>query len=356
MEKYFEKYEDSKGIRHDQYNQLLDYLDDLSLKADTIRHSYFSPDYESPEKYAESLEKYRIDLKKTIGFPPPAEDIQTDVKEVFVGEDDLCYIYRLFIKIAKGIECYGIYMVPKASRAKMPLVLSFHGGANCPELICNFGGEENNHHDASRRFVAEGYIVFSPLFIYNCMAVENDTIIPVNVRDSMDQYTKWLGTSLPAVELFKVSKALDYLLTRPEVDENEIGVVGLSYGGFYALMISAIDARIKFCISSCYFNDRKLIREKYPAGFWDWYWYDSLAKFTDVELAGMICPRLLIIEVGTRDELFPVEGASSQAIPAAEYYKKLKIGDRFKYIEFDGVHEFNLIEAMSYIKEQTRHF
>jgi cephalosporin-C deacetylase-like acetyl esterase len=40
-------------------------------------------------------------------------------------------------------------------------------------------------------------------------------------------------------------RTLDYLASRPEVDRNRIGWVGLSVGGYRSFMLAALDRRIK---------------------------------------------------------------------------------------------------------------
>ncbi len=111
-------------------------------------------------------------------------------------------------------------------------------------MICNIDSTAN-YNDASRRFVSEGYIVFSPLFSFPSYADDGKSNIPEKARIILDTKSKWMGSSLAAFELFKVEKAMDYLLTREEIDNEKICVAGLSYGGFYSLLIAALDTRIK---------------------------------------------------------------------------------------------------------------
>ena len=47
-------------------------------------------------------------------------------------------------------------------------------------------------------------------------------------------------------------RALDYLLTRPEVDRARISITGTSGGGFQAAIIAALDQRIQTAAPSCY--------------------------------------------------------------------------------------------------------
>lgn len=350
MEKFTEKYEKSKHIRDEQYNQLVSYLANQLKLAYKKREDYFTPDYSSIENYKKSIIKYRMDFLNIIGYPPPYRETAVKAREEFVGEDDLCRIYRIFVTVSEDLECYGIYMVPKGLKGKAPLMLVLHGGAGCPELVCNFDGSEN-YNDASRRFLQEGFIVYSPLFSFWPFVDRDSTEIPKDMRSILDIRAKWLNTSLAAIEIFKVEKSLDFVLSKEEIDSNDVGVAGLSYGGFYSLLIAAIDLRIKYCISSCYFNDRVVVNEIHPGELFDWTWKGAIEKITDAEIVGMICPRPCIIEVGINDYFIPVEGARNEYNRARKYYDKLGISDRLKYIEFEGTHEFNLFEASEYVKK-----
>ena len=127
-------------------------------------------------------------------------------------------------------------------------------------------------------------------------------------------------------------RILDYFETRDNV--SDFGMVGLSYGGFYTLFTAAIDTRIKASISCSFLNTR----ENY---YWaDWTWFGFLEKFDDSDIAALVYPRRLCIEVGKKDELFKVEFAEKS-------FEKLKdacknVGTEWvRFIPFDGVHEFS---------------
>ena len=46
-----------------------------------------------------------------------------------------------------------------------------------------------------------------------------------------------------------VSAVLDHLLTRGDVDAQRVGVLGISYGGLFAIRAAAVDARVKAAVS-----------------------------------------------------------------------------------------------------------
>ncbi len=72
---------------------------------------------------------------------------------------------------------------------------------------------------------------------------------------------KQLGGSIAAFELACLARGSYYLVTRSEVDPERVGMLGLSYGGFFALYAAAADPRIGVTLSSCFFNDRRRLRE-----------------------------------------------------------------------------------------------
>ena len=60
------------------------------------------------------------------------------------------------------------------------------------------------------------------------------------------------GTNLARWEIWDGIRAIDYLLTRPDVDPDRINITGTSGGGFQTTLIAALDPRIKVVAPSCY--------------------------------------------------------------------------------------------------------
>ena len=65
-----------------------------------------------------------------------------------------------------------------------------------------------------------------------------------------------IGQSVARYFIWDAKRALDYLLSRPEVDPARAGAAGCSGGGALTAYIGALDRRIKAVISGCYFNSR----------------------------------------------------------------------------------------------------
>ncbi|MFO7946316.1 MAG: hypothetical protein R6V19_05855, partial [Armatimonadota bacterium] len=94
-------------------------------------------------------------------------------------------------------------------------------------------------------------------------------------------------------------------------------------------------------ISSCFFN-RPVNRfdMEAPTDRLDMGVFGSMTELADAELAALICPRPLQVQVGIEDELFPVEGARKEARRVQEYYERLGILERYSFEAFDGGHEW----------------
>ena len=174
--------------------------------------------------------------------------------------------------------------MPKGLTGKAPLIISMHGGGGSPEVALFHGGA--NYHDMVRGGVKRGYVVFAPQHLFSAAGY------PKDVRQRTDDRMRLVGTSLTAVEIAKITRSLDVLLKRPEVDPTRVGMVGLSYGGYYALVTPAVDPRIKVSVSSCYYGVQEGRYERDELSVpGDFRFKDRFTLFRDSDLVALICPR-----------------------------------------------------------------
>jgi pimeloyl-ACP methyl ester carboxylesterase len=122
---------------------------------------------------------------------------------------------------------------------------------------------------------------------------------------------------------------IDYLLTRPEVDAERIGLLGMSMGTYWAPLIASADHRVKACASAhaCYGNKTSMFEQASPrfkqvfmymAGIHDEAAFDRMV--VDMTLVGRAhkirCPMLMI--TGEYDPLCPLT-------EALKVYDELKV-------------------------------
>lgn len=105
-----------------------------------------------------------------------------------------------------------------------------------------------------------------------------------------------LGRTLPGYEVQKVLACVDWFTTDAQGGEPPaIGVVGYGEGGMIALYAGALDPRISAVYVSGYFDDRRTIwRQPIDRNV-----FGLLNEFGDAELAGMVAPGGLVVELET---------------------------------------------------------
>ncbi len=113
-------------------------------------------------------------------------------------------------------------------------------------------------------------------------------------------------------------RAVDLLLTLPEVDGDKIGVIGHSLGGHNALFTAAFDQRIQAVVTSCgftafhYYYGGKLAgwtSDRYMPRIRDTYNNNpDKVPFDFYEVLAAICPRSIFINAPLHDSNFDVEG------------------------------------------------
>lgn len=332
----------SNPLRAEQARELDRYVQ--ALKSDpSRRNALFSPNYASPKAYEASAKPLRRALAASIGYPPPGQP-SGEARFTQVGEDSLATYYRAVIPVLPQVNAEGLYIVPKNVKGKVPLVISMHGGGGSPEVALFHGGA--NYHDMVRGPLKRGWAVFAPQHLFNAPG------FPGDIRNRTDDRLRLVGTSLTAVEVAKITRSLDVLLKRPEINPARVAMVGLSYGGYYALITPALEPRIKVSVSSCYFGVQEWRYEhnelSVPS---DFRFPDRFTLFRDIENVALICPRPLLIQAGKGDDDEHRAGGVQLAPESATFYEKLGLSDRFAFHLFDGGHEFDDASAWAFVEK-----
>jgi dienelactone hydrolase len=113
-----------------------------------------------------------------------------------------------------------------------------------------------------------------------------------------------------------VSRLIDYIETRKDIDSKRLGIMGHSLGGQEAIYCAVHDSRIKLAVSSCgigkIHGPNSILSENithnaalYLPGFL------SKGREMDMkEIVGLLHPRPVILSHGVLDKIFPIEGVA----------------------------------------------
>jgi hypothetical protein len=333
MNLYSERPDTGNKHRARYLAQLNELIDSLYRKAETSRSNWFKPETTSPEAYERSLKPFRRRFAELLGWPlVNGPKHKPAMREEFVAEDDLGKIFRVWIETLPRLETYGLLFVPPGS-GPHPLVISQHGGLGTPELCSNLF-RPANYNDMTRRVLRRGCMVFAPQ-----LPLWSEEYGPPMERPLLDRKLKHLGGSAAALDIFQLQRSLDVLLARPDVDAEKVGMMGLSWGGFYTLVTAAMETRIRAALASAFLNEPEIAAQIPPLA-----WFNAASRFHLAEIAGLICPRPLYIEIGKKDEHVVVTGACREAEKIRAIYEPIGIGERYRYVVHEGGHEFGLTD------------
>jgi hypothetical protein len=155
-----------------------------------------------------------------------------------------------------------------------------HGGGGSPEVALFNGGA--NYNDMVRGAVRRGYLVYASQHLFRADDFPND------IRRQIDDRMRLVGMSITAVEIVKITYAIDELIKRPEVD---------------------------------------------------------------ADLVALICPRAHQIQADARDNASHREKGKNIAPRAAASFTMLNLDDRFEHVVFEGGHEFDDVSAWGFIEK-----
>ena len=285
------------------------------------------------ENFPEKIEIYRKQYIEMLGIDKFDSTNLPEPTMTLVGNDEECSFYRVVVYVTKEIPFHGLLMVPNGIE-KAQLIIAQHGGGGTPELCSDINGK-NNYNNMVRRLIKRGAVVFAPQLLLWNVADEIETApkhpIPFN-RHNIDKELKRFGVSITALEIKGIMNAITYLSTLDIVDEEKIGMMGLSYGGYYTLHTMAADKRIKSGYANAAFNDRNVY------SWSDWCYFNSANTFHDAEVAALCAPRKLYIAVGTEDQVFDYKTSIPEAKRVRKYYEAFNSENNFVFEVWEGGH------------------
>jgi len=150
------------------------------------------------------------------------------------------------------------------------------------------------------------------------------------------------GMTWPGVYVFEDQRALDYLVSRPDVDATRIGCGGLSGGGLRTVMLTGADERIRCsCCVGMMTTWRDYLLNKCYTHTWMVY-VPGLPRDLDYpEILGLAAPGPVLVLNNRQDQLFTEQEMERADRILAGVYKKAGAPDRYRMSFYDGPHKFD---------------
>ena len=147
-----------------------------------------------------------------------------------------------------------------------------------------------------------------------------------------------LGMTPISMNVAHGQAATDFVLERPYVDPDRLGVMGLSGGGTMTLWSSLCDERIKATEIICY-SDLWADFGMRDLNYCGMQVAPGLFKLVDLpEAQGLIAPRPLLVDIGAYDSCFKIDTAMACYRQVQAVYRAAGIEDRLELDLFPSEH------------------
>lgn len=328
LTKYTESFEEAAPYRKAYLKGLDDLIAQRNAMIEERRNGFAADIFDRPEDY-------RKELANCIGWPLTEKRAPRQLEKTLLASEEICTIYRVTLEILPGLPFTGLFFEAPGEE-KRPAVLSQHGGLGTPELCSSlYPTGSSNYNDQTQRLLRHGVHVFAPQLLLWREEDEDGTNRMEGERVRVDESLRQSGGSVTAVELYGLSCCIDWLCSLDKVDAGRIGMAGLSYGGMYTMLMTALDPRIRAAVSSSFFG---AFASRVKS---DWEWPGFGEKFLDAEIAALCWPRDISLMMGREDPLFDVKKSQAQYDRLLKLAGERPLAESVRFIPFKGQHEFN---------------
>lgn len=285
----------------------------------------------------------RAKIRELLGVPS-LDRVLLNPQVLARDEEEVYWREKISYTTAPGITAVAYLLIPKSISLPRPAVLCPHGHGIGKEATIQKGTPQ----DYAVRLAERGYVTLSPDHIgFGERAEYVDGDSAKGYRLTMLKF-QLLGQTILGWRVWDLQRALDLLATRPEVQAERLGCVGLSLGGELTLYLAGLDERIKVAVISGFlntFHDTFYSVEHCNCGY-----VPGILKFAEMgDIAALIAPRPMLIESGRRDTGFPTAAALEGYALARRAYTLLGAEDRLDVEVFDGGHAFSGRKAFSWL-------
>ncbi len=305
-------------------------------------------------------EEFSAKLMELCGEWPERVDPKPEV--LYRVEEDGFMREKVVIDTERRYSVPMYVLIPKDRKrergGKLPAIVCLHGhGRFGKEPVAGATSIDNpgiassiaqHNYDYGRQMAQEGYVTIAPesrTFGELSPTPDQDTCNVHFIRGLL------LGINLLTLNIWDMMRAVDYLVSRPEVDAERVGAMGLSWGGTRTTFLAAMDERIKCADIICYVTQFKEFAIR-MGNFCGSQFLPHLYQWGDVaDVAGLIAPRPLLVENGTQDLGFPIEASLRAHEHLRRIYRAAGVEDRLHIDVFPGGHQFHGPSAREFFEK-----
>jgi len=297
-----------------------------------IRHldlKYSFAGYNTKEAWAARAELLKKQILSSAGLWPMPE--KAPLNPVIFGRIDRGdhTVEKVYFESLPGHYVTGNLYRPKNAAGRLPAVL-------CPHGHWTYGRLENQQLNSgparAATFARQGYVAFTwDMVGYNDSSAISHKFA-IGHRNGFDRNTLW-SVNLLGLQLWNSIRAIDLLITLPEVDPERIACTGESGGGTQTFLIAAVDERIRLASPVnmiSYIMQGGSLCENAP---------NLRIDTNNVEIGALMAPRPMMMVSATGDW---TKNTLTEEYPAIRgIYKLFNAEEKLTAIQIDAPHNYN---------------
>jgi len=336
-------------------------------------YSFLNNRFRSAEEYRRAGREVVLDA---LGYQPP----QVPAAAQVVDRQDLGEFIRekVLFSTSADFRVPAYVHIPKGLKGRAPAIVDLHSHGGMflfgKEKVIDFGGNHpvmTEYHKVNyggrptaTALVRRGYVVITiDAFMFGERRLVMDADLKygwdrshysvddakhlnevcASKESTLAQSLMLAGMAWEGIVLWDDMRTVDYLISRPEVDPNRIGCVGISFGGYRSFFLAGMDDRISAaCVVGFMSTVKPMARLHIDTHSWV-HFVPTLHRYLDwPDIVAMRAPKPLLVLQCRRDGLFPLQGMQESVEKIAAIYAKAGASDRFIGRFYDVPHQFNV--------------
>jgi dienelactone hydrolase len=248
------------------------------------------------------------------------------------------YVLESWVLDLNGLEPVPAFLArPKGLCHQAPAVVFDHshgGGYDIGKKELVEGRSYLHPVPYAKALTDEGYVVLA--IDHWCFGERGHT-------SEMDTFKAmiWQGRVLWGMMVYDSIRALDWLVTRSDVDPSRVATLGMSMGSTMAQWLAALDERVKVTVDICCLTEyHALLADKGLSRHGIYYYVPGLLKeFTASDVNALVVPRAHLGLAGTKDDLTPVAGLDVIDRELKAAYAEAGHPERWRLLRYDVAHQ-----------------
>lgn len=228
------------------------------------------------------------------------------------------------------------------------LVRPLEGEGPFPAILYNHS-HGHNYHLGKQEMVFGADHLFNPSYAealtgagYVVLSIDHWAFGSRRTRPESEifKHMLWQGQVMWGMMVYDSLRAIDYLASRPDVDADRMGTLGMSMGSTMAWWVAALDERMKACVDICCLTDFDAIIKAGDMDGHGLYYFvpDLLNHFTAGQINALIAPRPHIAVAGDLDTLTPTAGLDRITAELDKVYADLGAADAWEIHRYQVPH------------------